>query len=304
VGRGTRLLYVLLLVAILVGVVAALLVAASPSPPPARPGQVVVDLPPSVWGLLFLSPLLVGLGGLLYRSVTEPTSHVAKRTLAVFVVLLLLAVVFIWTFAAGGFGGGGLLTVGPGPGNLTSPPHNNTTTPPSGNNTTNVSQGYLPPSGITVARLTAADLVWVVLGVTVLVGALAVPGVLAVLLDRRPRSRGGGAPLRRAEVRAALAAAQSEITAGGDPRESVVRLYARLLAAIGPKTGDVSCLTAEEIRAQALSALGVRPAAAQALTRLFEEARYSAHPFGPSEAGRFRDALRDAEVDLLRGFAS
>ena len=92
----------------------------------------------------------------------------------------------------------------------------------------------------------------------------------------------------------------SELDEGRDPRRVIVRLYDRLLSRVSPLGVGVEFSTAEEIRANQLLPLGVRRPAADTLTRLFEEARYSTHPMDAAAAGLARDAIRAAEADLSR----
>jgi hypothetical protein len=301
--RSPSLLYAVLGLAILVGVGASLMIASAPPPPQARSGQVIVDLPESVWGLLFLSPLIAGFAAILYRRLTEPSLGFPTRALVLFVVILLLGAFFVFSFAETGGGRSGQIYI------YTSPPPTNHSgsngtngTGPNGTNGThtNLSGGLM---GASVLRLPPWFSLALVLGLVGLVGALAIPGLIARLVDRAPRVRGVPPP-DRGQVRAALSDAEAAIDRGEDPRETVVRLYVRLLSVLGPKVGDLSCLTADEIRVRALAALGVRPSASEALTRLFEEARYSTHPIGPAESGRFREAVHLATTDLMRGLAS
>jgi hypothetical protein len=80
----------------------------------------------------------------------------------------------------------------------------------------------------------------------------------------------------------------------------VIRLYATLLARVGPIVGGLDEQTPEEIRSFHLVQLGIRTPAATTLTRLFEEARYSSHPLGPEAAVLARQAIQEAREDLDR----
>jgi len=299
-GRAPWLLYVLLGLAVLVGVVASLLSGASPSPPPTHAGQLTVELPAQVWGLLMLSPLLVGVGVLIARRFTEGTSRLSSRDLAAFAVLIVFLLLVVYLLHPVGSGAQGTISIskgqGPGCGNCSKvpppppPPHNS-----SPKNGTAVAPSFVVNLGPWVLWL-------LVLGVTAIVAALAVPGVISRLADRssRPPRRPPAGPA----VQSALADAAAAIDRGEDPREVVVRLYIRLLDEVAPRFGDVSVLTPDEIRSAALLPLGVSPPPAEALTRAFEEARYSTHDIGEDDASRFREAIRTAEVDLARSSAS
>lgn len=297
-SQGLTLVIFLVVMAVLVGVVASFLLASVPQPSAAHAGQLVVDLPTEVWGLLFLLPMLTGLGAILFRRFTEPAWHVPSSAIPMFVMILALAIAFLYLFAAfGGSGNGSITLVGGTPTSPTNtsnpPPPNGTPAPPA---TANRTAGY---------TLSLPAWVWVAVGAVVagLVALVAAPGVLSALVDRRARSGPAPVPDRR-QIQDALTEAGAAIDRGEDPRVTVVRLYVRLLEAIAPRVGDLSSLTADEIRVRALAPLGIDPGASEVLTRLFEEARYSTHPVLPDDAGRFREAIRRAERDLLRGTAS
>lgn len=298
-SQGLTLVIFLVVMAVLVGVVASFLLASIPQPSAAHAGQLVVDLPTEIWGLLFLLPMLTGLGAILFRRITGPTWHVPGSAIPMFVMILALAIAFLYLFAAFGGSGNGSITLVRGtptsPTNTSTPPPppNGTPAPPA---TTNRTAGY---------TLSLPAWVWVAVGAVVagLVALVAAPGVLSALVDRRPRAGPAPVPDRR-QIQAALTEAGAAIDRGEDPRVTVVRLYVRLLEAIAPRVGDLSSLTADEIRVRALAPLGIDPGASEVLTRLFEEARYSTHTVLPDDAGRFREAVRRAERDLLRGTAS
>lgn len=294
-GTGTRgplPLYVALGLAVVVGAVAILLVGAAPIAPAPRAGQVVVNLPDSVWGLLFLSPLLAGFAAILVQRLLDPSTRFPGRIAVAFVVMLLFASLFVYLVMGGGGGSSGSLSVTTGSGG-SGGGGNNTSSPPSpghpGNSTT-----VAPAYTITITSWT---LLAIVLAISACVAALTVPGAISRLVDRRSEP---SAQPDRGEIRNALSAASAALERGEDPRETIVRLYVRLLQEIAPRTGDVSVLTADEIRRSILVGLGVSPPASEALTRLFEEARYSTHPIGPAEAGRCREAIRQVESDLAR----
>jgi len=107
-------------------------------------------------------------------------------------------------------------------------------------------------------------------------------------------------PAAIAAIQVALAEATEALDAGGDLRAVVVRLYAVILAKIGPTVGDIEGATPEEIRAGHLVRLGIRPEAAEVLTRSFEEARYSSHLVTDETVARVTIALREASADLER----
>jgi len=142
---------------------------------------------------------------------------------------------------------------------------------------------------------------WSLFAAVAVIAAVAVavvfPRVRSYLAERR---EGAPPPDATEATRAALGHAAGRLAAGTDPREVVRELYARLLDRIEPLAGDIDPSTPDEIRTGPLRRLGIRADAAESLTRLFEEARYSTHPMGPEAAERATRAIRRAEADLER----
>ncbi|HTT16906.1 MAG TPA: DUF4129 domain-containing protein [Thermoplasmata archaeon] len=292
-SRGLRLVAVVLGVAVALGIVASLLAVAAPTPPKPRAGELIVDLPETLWGLFFLSPLLVGVAALLLRRLTHRGTVIQRTGMLVAVVLLLVAVVFVYVLAAQGSSNASYVGYFHG-----SPPAgNNSSSPPSPKGSGPGNSSSAPVPGTELIRISGWMAIAGVAGLSAVVAVLAVPGMLSRVFDRRgPTVR--VSPTERARAREAVAEAGAAIRQGGDPRETIVRLYLRLLAELQPRVGGIDHLTATEIRAAVLERLGVRPPAARELTTLFEEARYSTHPMGPEAAGRCRDVIALVERDL------
>ena len=185
-----------------------------------------------------------------------------------------------------------------GQGHNGSPTNNSTGTTTNLTNTTNPLLG----NGGNITFLGGHFPAWVIFPViaivAVLVALVAVPRARLYLQDRA-QARLTLTPTV-AEVRSALGEAAQQLAAGTDPRSVVLALYAHLLHRVEPIAGSVERSTPEEIRSLHLVRLGIRPEAAEALTRLFEEARYSTHPLGPEAAARASQAISDAEEDLTR----
>ncbi len=301
VVRSSSLIAALLVVTVLVAV-AAVAIGHLPSggsgpSGPSAPGELNVVLPAWAWGLLFLSPLLVGYGGILLRRLTEGSLKAKSWAL---LVLLAVGVLFLYLLAHGGFGGSGSLGFGT-PGNSTggTTGGGNNSSPPPGPNSTPAPGGATSFSFAVPPVVVGASAV-VICGVIV---ALIVPGVASRLVGRtRPRPTGPrGAPPDRREIASALQEAAAALDLGEDPRETIVRLYVRLLVELSSVAGDLLSLTAEEVRRTYLVPLGVPAADAETLTRLFEEARYSTHAIEPTTLARAREAMRGAEVGLRQG---
>lgn len=287
-------LVLLLFLAGIAGAAASLLVGTAPKPPPPQAGELIINLPTTVWGLLFLSPILVGLTVFLLQRVTGGSASVRRWAALYACVVVLLFVAFVLLVALGGSGGGG--TVGySSSGKGTSPPQNNS----SGGGTGGGSGGSGGPTKLYTLSLPSWSLAAFVLLLAVCAGALAIPGVISRLVDRPGRSPRPRLP-DRGDLAAVMAAAAAAIERGEDPRATIVRLYGRLLQEVGPKVGDVAPLTADEIGGRMVTKLGVQAVASQTLTRLFEEARYSTHIMGTEAAGRCRDAIGLVVGDLRR----
>lgn len=292
---------VAVVLAVLVGVVAAVLVGGSPTPPAPHAGELIVQFPTAVWGVLFLSPLLVGFTVLLARRLVGRSMTYSRRTLVQLLVVAAVALLFLYLLTHGAGGGGGTVGVQGTPSSTNSTNtsagggHANHSAPPPPTNSTGL--GASPTLTIPSWGVLA-----IVAAVTVCVGIFAAPGVVSLLVGRRREGWGGGigGGHDRTEAQTAFAEAARAIDRGDDPRETIVRLYLRLLYRFGPRLGDVDHLTPEEIRTMVLAPLNVRVDASEAVTRLFEEARYSTHALGPEAANRCREALGWVEADLAR----
>jgi len=297
-SRSALTLGLLLLLALVVGVVAALLVAGAPSPPAPRAGEVQIDLPLDAWGALLLGPLLAGLTAIFVRWARAPRTGAGRAIVQTAGVLLVCGVVLLVLLNAFGSGNGFLRYTTSGGG---SPSGNNTTGGGHSNGTGGTVPGGTVPGTYTYV-LGPWAIVGILVGLSALVGLLAVPGVLTRLVDRRPPALETPGVDRR-QVAGAFGEASSALARGEDFRETIVRLYVRLLGSLAPRAGDVASLTPEEIRQRVLERLGVRHDPARDLTRLFEVARYSTHALGPGDAEKFRSAVGAIEEDLLRGAA-
>jgi hypothetical protein len=177
-----------------------------------------------------------------------------------------------------------------------------------GNNTTGTLPVATAPTGGASFDVSNIIFLFIAGGLSAVVAVLALPGIIERLVDRRPRSYAGlvdvGPPPGAAEVRSALREAALAIEAGETPRESIVRLYGRLVGWVSPHPNDLTAATAQEIQRTRLRELRVAPARSEALTRLFEEACYSDHPIGGPDASRFVETMRAVERDLYLGGAA
>ncbi len=280
------LLVILVVAAVAFGVAAAFLVGPSPKlpHPPSVGGQLDISLPLWAAALLALLPVVVGFVGIFLRGRAEGSVSLPGWIVACALVGMMVLLVFVLV-SRGGSSGGSLYYVVYSPGN-------NTT----GNTTNHTGHGVPigPPGvGITIP----AWAVWIAVGgIVALVGA--VGWAIAASRPGRGIPRRPTAAAADPETRAALAEAANELGQGGDPRTVVLRLYARLLARVGPMTGDLGPWTPEEIRVVRLAGIGLSGPSVEALTRLFEEARYSSHPMGPEAAARALRAIQRIEQEI------
>lgn len=289
---------IILLLAVGVGVAAAALSAPAPnSPPPATttssgfvPYSVVLA---AVLGFLALLVFIVIWARLTTGGAGMPLQF-GLMVLAAFIVGL----VFIAAVHVIGNSGGipGLLPGTPVPSSGTTPPNQ----PPPGPNQTPPAN---PPrsqfAGIDLTELSA----WVGL-IILLVAALFIAGpIVAAFGSRRKKEdlvRDEVATFvpRRAFVDALAALAHS--TEPTDPRLVMIQLYGRLLERVGPSIANMETATAREIEQTCISHWRLDPGTSTRLRRLFEQARYSTLPFGPTELREARDALTQALTELDR----
>jgi Domain of unknown function (DUF4129) len=132
------------------------------------------------------------------------------------------------------------------------------------------------------------------------VGVLAMPGMLSRILDGRPRGAAARTtPVDPAAWGAVFREARIAVESGESPRDAIVRLYGILIGRVASNAQELASSTAREIQRNRLLALRVPPASAEAITQMFEEARYSTHPVGQSTAARFVDTMHSIEVSLL-----
>jgi hypothetical protein len=152
------------------------------------------------------------------------------------------------------------------------------------------------------AGLNLAALGWILIA---LVGAVVLAAVVAVavVVGRRQRPAPAAAPDEFAQAREAMAATVvgsiDAMLAGPDPRTAVIGAYARLLeglAACGLARHDHE--GPMEHLHRVLLGLRVRPEPLQALTELFERARFSPHPLTADDRDAALAALRHAAADL------
>jgi hypothetical protein len=287
---------VLVLAAIAVGAAASILANAPQSSTPGSTHYAELLFP--LWEIEAAMAGLIfgGIGLLLYFRFAAGSAPVPGRMAASAIVTILIAVLLVVVIQHAAYGtpqnAGGTATTGSsgsGGHNSTNGTTNGTTIGGSGTFL------WLGPSVPPWALFAVVAVIAVVLSVVV-----TSPFWWGALRVRRRGEPGVPSAAAVAGVRTALTDATEALDAGGDLRTVIVRLYAAILARIGPAVGDMDRATPEEIRASHLVRLGIRPEAAEVLTRSFEEARYSTHLVTDSMVQRVAIAIREASEDLDR----
>jgi Domain of unknown function (DUF4129) len=296
-GRSGWLL-VLLVIAITLGAAAALL--AGPAPPfapvaPAAGSPVPYALLGQIFGWAVIAGIVLWLANHIYQRRRSGAAAMPSRAVATFVVVFVLLVGFIL------LGRSGLLPVSPietGP----APPGGNTSsggsTPAGGagnNSSLPAGFGSLKFGQVAVPGwLLYAGL----LGAVVVALAVVVPLYLSVRRASSGAARDDEVGRARRDLSEALAQLDEGETA--DPRTVIVRLYARLLGRLRPGLDRLDAMAPREIETHCADRLGIQRETARALTRLFEEARYSRHPLPPATLDAARQAFGRAIADLDR----
>ncbi|HTT14737.1 MAG TPA: DUF4129 domain-containing protein [Thermoplasmata archaeon] len=287
-GSPTYVLVLVLLAALAIGAAASTLAAPTLRAPSSGSGP--FGLSSAVVGYALVAGIAAVLAFLLYRRLTTPTLPVPNRLVVSILVVVLLCALFVviahaYVPAASGSGGSPVGSAPTGAPNSTSSNNSSVLTGYGGFQVFNFT---LPPWTLFVA----------VLAVALVAAVLATPQARDLLFAGRARRPGPEFDAEARVARTALARAAGSIAGGGDPRAAIIALYTELLERLTPLVGDLDPATPEEIRSRHLLRLGIRPEAALALTRLFEEARYSPHPIDAADAGRALEVIRTAQADL------
>ena len=287
-------LLIVLLAALGIGAAASALAGAAVSSTPSGSSATNVELTGNLVMYTFTGIVIVGAAVLLYRRLAGGAVPIPGEFALVALVCVLLLIVFAigFRYLAGGGGVPTNTTSSGTSGNATHSP-NSTAPNQTANGTASATPYWFNPPPwvlfVAVAAIAGA------------LAAVAIPELRALAAARRLARDDEDASRAAADrARAVLAGAADALGEGRDPREVIIALYAELLERLSPMVGDLAPETPEEIRVHHLVRLGIAPARANALTRLFEEARYSTHPLGPEEALRARDVIRAAEFDLAR----
>jgi len=293
--RPSLVLLAIVAAALGTGAAASALTGASRAPTGGAPSTAALAVAGDVVVYGFIALVVFGGAFLVYRRFTGGAIPVPNEFTAIALVSILLLVLFV--VVARNFLGGTPL---PSQSSPTGPAQNQTST---GANNSTAQNGTGGVSSVPPPAVRVPPWFWFLLaaGVAGMVVALAFPGIRAYVAGRGPREDLDASTRRAAgAARAALAGAADALGEGRDPREVIIELYAELLGRIVPMVGSVDPETPDEIRSLHLDRLGIAPRRSEALTRLFEEARYSTHPMGPEAARQAEEVIRRAEADLAR----
>jgi hypothetical protein len=227
---------------------------------------------------------------LIYR-LTQPSAVVPARVVAVYLVALLLLTGFAILFKELDTGSATPTTHPTPGGNQTGPANGTGKGNSSGNGTTAATSMPIPLPP------------WAFLLIPIVVVILLLALVVPFLLARRELWGGSlEVPSTRDAFRRTLHSALEELesASASDARALIIACYARLLEHVERMAGTLEAQTPSEIYRDHLVRLGVRHGTAERLTRLFEEARYSSHPFGVEEGNEARRVFHEALTDLDR----
>ncbi|HTW55413.1 MAG TPA: DUF4129 domain-containing protein [Thermoplasmata archaeon] len=235
---------------------------------------------PTVLIVILLFPLVAGYGSILFLRARGGRMPIPPA-------LVILALLSYAPQNLGSLGG----APGGGPGHST--PVNNSSS------NTSSGTGSAPATPLLPSLPAPSWLIFVVVAVIALAAiGLGVPAARSISQRRGVRAAFAVDERHRAAATAAFGQALDDLAGGADPRLVVERLYVQLIARLPRPAGDVDPLTPEEIRVESLLPLGIRPAAANEITRIFEEARYSSHPINAAQAARVKAAFGLAWADL------
>ncbi len=129
--------------------------------------------------------------------------------------------------------------------------------------------------------------------------------LLVKAIGRKQSSLEGAANARemRAEEVASVSSSIEEIVTAGDVREVILATYRRMLR-LQASAGVSPSLTANELAKLLVERRGWPYPPTNALTKLFEEAKYSVHPLGEEHRNEALDSLGKLEVWLKGGEAN
>jgi hypothetical protein len=142
----------------------------------------------------------------------------------------------------------------------------------------------------------------------ILVAVLGAAALGAAVVLRRYRVHSFGPRVDRTDADVPVAVAEAvdaalvALESAGDPRQTIIAAYARMLEALEER--GLGCRPSETPRrhlARCLAAADVRPEPLERLVQLFEEARFSTHAMTWEHRDEARAALGAVRDDLVVG---
>lgn len=278
-------------IALAVGGAAALLTASAAAPVSSTNSPTLLRLSETAFQWIAIAGVLGVVGFMIFDRVRHGSIPYPTRFIAVAATAIIILTIYA---VAGHFVGGGggipLTPIGPGSNDTAT---GNATGPSA--NVTGSGGSFLP--------FTFALPPWALFALVAVVALVGTIVSLQVYRTRAvPKNAADPAPVDEG-IRSLLVDASAALETDEEPRGVLIRLYGLLLEHLTVIVGDTDRQTAEEIRASHLTRLGIGPGTAREITHLFEEARYSQHPIGPTELGRAKIAIREAIAELDAGGA-
>lgn len=162
---------------------------------------------------------------------------------------------------------------------------NETAAPASGGNATTLTTASGVPAGFFLAAA--------------LLAALLVVAVILRPSFRHPMEPIPGRRARRAKAAEAVAVAIQDLELGGDVRETILDCFRRFCVILGQRgVQNQEPMTPRELEELAVGTFLVPRTAAEDLTVVFEEARYSEHTLGDAERDRALRSLHGIQAAL------
>lgn len=149
-----------------------------------------------------------------------------------------------------------------------------------------------------MGQATSTALAWLVAGSAAALLLLA-PAAVFVRRRRARRDRRAIVPDAAARVGSDLRRSLADLEFERDPRLAIQRAYARMEESLGEiELSRAPDETPTEFTTRVLRVLGASAAAASALTRLFEIARFSEHPLDEDDRRRAIASVRRVEAEV------
>jgi flagellar biogenesis protein FliO len=156
----------------------------------------------------------------------------------------------------------------------------------------------------TAASQNSANLTYIVYALVALLLLAAIVACVLVILRRLPASSAGDVPLvpdDDASMRAVIESGRRALQSFDDAQAAIIACYVAMEASLaGVGTARTAAETPDELLARALKSGLLQGTAAERLTALFYEARYSSHAMPATARDEAVRALDDISAELTR----